>query len=244
MSPLAFAASPLSTSLDRRDESCVIADPDKRWQTYLARTLRERGINPLIAGNARVLEELCLSLEPSLVLVDIDHADFRAVVAECRRYHQGYLIGMTLQGQSSPAAVEALLAGADLVMTKPFTREALLAQLDAIGRRPHEPAGAEPRRLFVSGDFRFDFVNHTVEVAGERVHLSSIQYRLLEALARNPDMVLTHSQLSDMVWGSEEESNSANLRAHIHNLRRLLHDTPPSLIMTERDIGYYMRSRS
>ena len=195
----------------------------------------------MVAVDAQTMEALCLNTSPRLVLVDVDKGELRASVGFVRRYFPGFIVGMTLRGQSSTEAVQALLNGVDLVMTKPFTREALLAQLDAINRRQFGSMAFGPQSLYVNGAFKFDFLNHIVEVDERRVHLSSIQYRLLEALTRNPDAVLTHAQLIDMVWGSTEESSSENLRAHVHNLRQILNDIPPRLIRTERDIGYYVQ---
>jgi two-component system KDP operon response regulator KdpE len=225
----------------RARESCIIADPDVRWQMFLTRTLRSHGMAAESVPGPALLGEACLETEPNCVFIDVDRDEYRSAIAEVRGYCHGYIVGLTQRGQSAPSAVEALDAGADLVMIKPFTREALLAQIKALRRRPHAVVEGETQPPFVSGDFRFDFAGHTAELGGQRLHLSGIQYRLLEALARTPGMVLTHAQLIDKVWGSTLESSSENLRAHIHNLRRLLRDSPPRLIITERDIGYYLR---
>ncbi|HWO72102.1 MAG TPA: response regulator transcription factor [Dehalococcoidia bacterium] len=143
---------------------------------------------------------------------------------------------------SREAVVELLRAGADLVLAKPFTLDALDAHVEALLRRTEGAGPGRFRGRYAYSDLVVDFAAHTVTLAGERLRLSATQYRILECLCRNAGAVVTATQLSDAVWGPDYNASSVLIRSHIRNLRRLLGDSAanPRYIHTETQIGYWV----
>jgi two-component system KDP operon response regulator KdpE len=134
--------------------------------------------------------------------------------------------------------IAALDAGADDYVTKPFSIGELLARLRVALR--HAAAGASGEQTFQSGAFRMDLAARRVEVDGNEVHLTPIEYRLLAALVRNAGKVLTHRQLLKEVWGPAFVEHAHYLRIYMAQLRRKLEADPtqPRLLLTEPGVGY------
>jgi two-component system KDP operon response regulator KdpE len=134
--------------------------------------------------------------------------------------------------------VEALDAGADDYITKPFAMEELLARLRAALRRTQGPEPLPPVLRY--GDVVVDLGRRLVEVGDERVHLTKTEWALLEALATNPGKLLTHQWLLRKVWGPGYAEESHYLRVYVRALRRKLGDeaAAPQLILTEPGVGY------
>ncbi len=133
--------------------------------------------------------------------------------------------------------VEALDAGADDYVTKPFQIDELLARLRALGRRAGG-VGDEPVVAF--GDVVVDLAARSVTRRGERVHLTPTEWRILEALARSPGTLITRQALLKDIWGSEQVADTGYLRLYISQLRKKLEADPahPAHLMTESGMGY------
>jgi two-component system KDP operon response regulator KdpE len=132
--------------------------------------------------------------------------------------------------------VEALTAGADDYVTKPFGPRELIARLEAVLRRA-QPEGAEPTIL--AEGIEIDLAGHSVRRDGEEVHLTPTEFGLLRALARNRGRLMTHRALLVEVWGLEYEDDFQVLRAHIANLRRKIEPPDgPRYIRTDPGVGY------
>lgn len=135
--------------------------------------------------------------------------------------------------------VEALDAGADDYLSKPFGAAELLARVRAqLRRRTRVPGSNES--LFEFGKIRVDFGRRVVERDGQQLHLTPIEYRLLAYLARNADSVLTHRQLLKNVWGPSHAEDSHYVRIYMAHLRKKIEDDPsqPKHILTEAGVGY------
>jgi two-component system KDP operon response regulator KdpE len=139
-------------------------------------------------------------------------------------------------------AVEALKAGADDYITKPFAPSELLARIEAVLRRRVMPDQIEMRPPFVLGELTIDFSRRRTILSGEEVKLTATEYKVLYQLAINAGMVLTHDQLLQRVWGPEYSGETQLVRAFIRNLRRKLRDDArdPDFIFTETQVGYRM----
>jgi two-component system KDP operon response regulator KdpE len=133
--------------------------------------------------------------------------------------------------------VEALDAGADDYVTKPFQIDELLARLRALTRRA-APSAEEPVVRF--GDVAIDLAAKAVTRAGERVHLTPTEWRMLEFLARNPGALVTRQTLLKEIWGSDQVSDSGYLRLYMSQLRKKLEADPadPEHLLTEAGMGY------
>lgn len=147
---------------------------------------------------------------------------------------------IVLSARSNEAdKIQALDAGADDYLVKPFGAGELLARVRAQLRRHarQTPAG-EP--LVAFGEVLIDLVHRRVERAGEMLHLTPIEYRLLTHLASQPDRVITHRQLLKAVWGPGHAEDTHYVRVHMANLRKKIEADPsrPRHLVTEAGIGY------
>jgi two-component system KDP operon response regulator KdpE len=135
--------------------------------------------------------------------------------------------------------VEALDAGADDYLTKPFGVGELLARVRAASRRRRD-AGAGQGSLFEFGDVKIDLSLRVVHKGESPVHLTPIEYRLLSLLVANCGKVLTHRQILREVWGPSHTEDGHYVRVYMGHLRQKLEDDPaqPRYILTETAVGY------
>jgi two-component system KDP operon response regulator KdpE len=139
----------------------------------------------------------------------------------------------------------ALDAGADDYVNKPFAVGELLARLRAVFRRASPREQASPT-VFRAGDLEVNFATKRITVAGTEVHLTRIEYKLLEVLVRHVDKVVTHSQLLNEAWGPDHEDQVQYLRVYMLQLRRKIEIDPtePRYLRTESGIGYRLTTES
>jgi len=177
---------------------------------------------------------------PDLVVIDLGLPDGDGVdlIRELRQWTSVPVI--VLSARSAEASkIAALDAGADDFLVKPFGTGELSARVRAQLRRHQQqtPTGA-PEVVF--GDIRIDLVRRTVERAGESLHLTPIEFKLLTHLATQPDRVITHAQLLKTVWGPGHAEDTHYVRVHMANLRKKIEAqaSMPRHLVTETGIGY------
>jgi len=177
---------------------------------------------------------------PDLVVIDLGLPDGDGVdlIRELRQWTSAPVI--VLSARSAEASkIAALDAGADDFLVKPFGTGELSARVRAQLRRHQQqtPTGA-PEVVF--GDIRIDLVRRTVERAGESLHLTPIEFKLLTHLATQPDRVITHAQLLKTVWGPGHAEDTHYVRVHMANLRKKIEAqaSMPRHLVTETGIGY------
>jgi len=177
---------------------------------------------------------------PDLVVLDLGLPDGDGVdlIRELRQWTAIPVI--VLSARSAEASkIAALDAGADDFLVKPFGTGELSARVRAQLRRHQQqtPSGA-PEIVF--GDIRIDLVRRTVGRAGQSLHLTPIEYKLLTHLAAQPDRVITHAQLLKAVWGPGHAEDSHYVRVHMANLRKKVEAqaSMPRHLVTETGIGY------
>lgn len=177
---------------------------------------------------------------PDLVVLDLGLPDGDGVdlIRELRQWSSMPVI--VLSARSTEASkIAALDAGADDYLVKPFGSGELSARVRAqLRRHQQQTPGGAPQIVF--GDIRIDLVRRVVERAGEALHLTPIEYKLLTHLASQPDRVITHAQLLKAVWGPGHAEDSHYVRVHMANLRKKIEDQPsmPRHLITETGIGY------
>ncbi|PZO15672.1 MAG: two-component system response regulator KdpE [Burkholderiales bacterium] len=177
---------------------------------------------------------------PDLVVLDLGLPDGDGVdlIRELRQWSAMPVI--VLSARSTEASkIAALDAGADDYLVKPFGSGELSARVRAqLRRHQQQTPGGAPRITF--GDIRIDLVRRVVERAGETLHLTPIEYKLLTHLASQPDRVITHAQLLKAVWGPGHLEDSHYVRVHMANLRKKIEAQPsmPKHLVTETGIGY------
>ncbi len=177
---------------------------------------------------------------PDLVVLDLGLPDGDGVdlIRELRQWSAMPVI--VLSARSAEASkIAALDAGAADYLVKPFGAGELGARVRAQLRRHQQqtPGGAP---LIEFGDIRIDLVRRVVERAGQALHLTPIEYKLLTHLASQPDRVITHAQLLKAVWGPGHLEDSHYVRVHMANLRKKIEAQPsmPRHLVTETGIGY------
>ncbi|MGE4376482.1 MAG: two-component system response regulator KdpE [Burkholderiaceae bacterium] len=177
---------------------------------------------------------------PDLLVLDLGLPDGDGVelVRALRQWSAVPVLVLSARSQEADK-IAALDTGADDYLVKPFGAGELLARVRAQLRRhlQQSPAG-EPVLTF--GDIRVDLVGRVVERAGQTLHLTPIEYKLLTHLAAQPDRVITHRQLLKAVWGPGHAEDTHYVRVHMANLRKKIEQVPamPKHLLTETGVGY------
>jgi two-component system KDP operon response regulator KdpE len=178
--------------------------------------------------------------KPDLVILDLGLPDGDGVdfLRDLRGWSKVPVIVLSAR-VSEDDKIEALDAGADDYLTKPFGVGELLARVRAASRRRRE-AGGGSSETFEFGDVSVDLRLRTVRKAGATIHLTPIEYRLLGFLIANAGKVLTHRQILREVWGPTHSEHGHYVRIYMGHLREKLEDEParPRYILTETAVGY------
>jgi two-component system, OmpR family, KDP operon response regulator KdpE len=181
------------------------------------------------------------STPPDVVVLDLGLPDIDGlvVIEELRGWSRVPTIVLSARGQESDK-IAALDAGADDYLTKPFSVGELLARLRVALRHRAQAADENASSLFVAGNLEVDLARRQTRVAGQTVHLTPTEYRLLTLLIKNSGKVVTHRQLLKEVWGPGSTQEAHYLRVYVNQLRKKLSDNSaaPRLIITEPGIGY------
>jgi two-component system, OmpR family, KDP operon response regulator KdpE len=177
---------------------------------------------------------------PDLIITDLQMPEMNGIefCRAVRKESQLPIIVLSVRGEER-TKVEALDAGADDYVTKPFGIEELLARVRAALRR--SPSSSETEvTLFEDGDFRIDVAKHEVLVRGDEVHLTPKEFELLLFLFKNRGRVLTHRSILAAVWGGNQTEQTEYLRVFFGQLRKKVEKDPsdPKYILTEPWVGY------
>lgn len=185
------------------------------------------------------------SHNPAVMLLDLGLPDLDGVevIKKVRTWSTIPIIVISARSEETDK-IEALDAGADDYLTKPFSVEELLARLRVTFRRLSYFAanGGVESTIFENGDLRIDYASCCVYMKDALLHLTPIEYKLLCLLARNVGKVLTHSYITKEVWGSSWDNDVASLRVFMATLRKKIEEDPsnPQYIQTHVGIGYRM----
>ena len=216
----------------------LIADDDPQMVRALRITLAAHGYEVVVAADGAAAIATAAQSHPDLIMLDLGmpQLDGIEVIQALRGWTNVPII--VVSGRTGSAdKVDALDAGADDFVTKPFQLDELLARLRALSRRSL-PVGGESAVSF--GDVVVDLSTKTVTRAGTRVHLTPTEWRMLEHLARHPGALVTRQDLLKEIWGSEQVSDSGYLRLYMSQLRKKLEQEPstPVHLLTESGMGY------
>jgi two-component system, OmpR family, KDP operon response regulator KdpE len=218
----------------------LIADDDAQLVRALSVTLHARGYDLVAARDGRAALDAVITERPDLVLLDLGmpRLDGIGVLEAIRGWSQVPVLVLSGRTDSSDK-VEALDAGADDYVTKPFQMDELLARLRALGRRRATMEESSPTVRI--GELVVDLVAKQVTPpSGPAVRLTPTEWRLLEVLLTNPDRLLTREMLLTEVWGPSHGGDSGYLRLYMAQLRRKLEPDPssPRYLVTEAGMGY------
>ncbi|MBT1680780.1 response regulator [Curtobacterium aurantiacum] len=218
----------------------LIADDDAQLVRALSVTLSARGYAVVTARDGREAIDAVITKRPDLVLLDLGmpRLDGIGVLEGVRAWSQVPVLVLSGRTDSSDK-VDALDAGADDYVTKPFQMDELLARLRALGRR--RVVASEETPTIAIGPLLVDLVAKQVTPAeGPAIRLTPTEWRLLEVLVTNPDRLMTREMLLTEVWGPTHGNDSGYLRLYMAQLRRKLEPDPahPRYLVTESGMGY------
>jgi two-component system, OmpR family, KDP operon response regulator KdpE len=221
----------------------LVIDDEAPMRRFLRVALASNGYQVLEAENGEQGIALAASNNPELVLLDLGLPDLDGLVVtqRLREWSSAPIVVVSARGQENDKIL-ALDGGADDYLTKPFGVGELLARLRVALRHAAGLKGADP--IFGVGDLRVDLGRRQVQIAGEEVHLTPIEYRLLATLVKYAGRVMTHRQLLREVWGPHAGDQVQYLRVYMAQLRPKLEATPgkPRYLVTEPGVGYRLRT--
>ena len=216
----------------------LIADDDPQMLRALRITLTARGYEIVTASDGTAALDAAINAHPDFIVIDLGMPGLTGleVIEAVRGWSQVPVLVVSGRADALDK-VEALDAGADDYVTKPFSADELLARIRALSRRIN-PTTDEPVAAF--GDVRIDFAAHLAERAGVALHFTPTEWRLLEVLIRNRDRLVTRETLLTEVWGPKYTSDTGYLRLYVSQLRKKLEPEPsqPRYFLTDAGMGY------
>jgi two-component system KDP operon response regulator KdpE len=217
----------------------LIVDDERQITRVLKTTLDAQGYDVRTAADAETGCQTALEWLPDLIITDLCMPGATGVelCRKVRNQSQTPIIVLSVRGEEK-SKVEALDAGADDYVTKPFSVNELLARVRANLRRASAAAeaAAEPVE---EGDFYISPESRLVRVDGREIHLTPKEFDLLLYMARHPRKVLTHRVLLNAVWGGESVQQPEYLRVFINQLRKKIEPAEtPRYILTDPWVGY------
>jgi two-component system KDP operon response regulator KdpE len=221
----------------------LVVEDDPGIRNVLRLLLKTQGYRVVEAGTAARAEIEARSHQPDLLLVDLGlpDGDGLTVIRALRAWSAAPVIVLSARTMEEQR-IAALDAGADDYITKPFSAPELLARVRAALRRTAR--GTAPTARLRLGDVELDLEHRQAHGPSGEIHLTPLEYRVLEALARQADLILTQEQLVREVWGPDRVDDTRNLRVCIKNLRQKLESDPrrPRYLLTEAGLGYRLRT--
>jgi len=218
----------------------LIVDDEPQITRVLKTTLSSRGYSTRTASDGDDALQMMKEWSPELLITDLrmPNLDGLELCRRVRSKSQSPIIVLSVRGEER-TKVEALDAGADDYVTKPFSTNELLARVRAALRRA-SPAQQPDSPVIEAGDFRVDLQAHSVQVRDRDVKLTPKEFNVLVYLAQHAGKIVTHRALLAAVWGDTSTEQPEYLRVVIGHLRKKLEndETAPRYILTEPWIGY------
>lgn len=222
----------------------VVIEDDPQLRRFLRTGLGSEGFRVFEADAGRQGVVEVGTRKPDMVILDLGLPDMDGVaVVKAIREWSALPILILSARDAERDKIEALDAGADDYLTKPFGLGELLARLRVALRHAAAVPGTNPAELFSTGKLAVDLGKRLVFVEGAEVHLTPVQYRLLALLVRHAGKVLTHRQIIKEVWGPAHVHNTHYPRIYMSQLRQKLEADParPEHLLTESGVGYRLK---
>lgn len=223
----------------------LVVEDDPSVKSLISTTLRMHEYRFLTVANGTAAIMEVSSHRPDIVLLDLGLPDMDGVdvIKKIRTWSNVPIIVISARSEDTDK-IDALDAGADDYLTKPFSVEELLARLRVTQRRIAIMHSDSPTdgSVFTNGMLRIDYAAGCAYMNGEELHLTPIEYKLLCLLAQNIGKVLTHTYITQKIWGNSMENDIASLRVFMATLRKKLEAAPnsPQYIQTHIGVGYRM----
>ncbi len=223
----------------------LVVEDDPPVRNLITTTLKTNDYRYLSAQNGQTAIIEASSHNPDIILLDLGLPDMDgvAVIRNIRSWSNLPIIVISARSEDNDK-IEALDAGADDYLTKPFSVEELLARLRATQRRLSFMSAGMPAAssVFVNGELRVDYAGGCAFLHDKELHLTPIEYKLLCLLSKNVGKVLTHTFITQNIWGRCWDNDVASLRVFMATLRKKLEPEPDSqpYIQTHIGVGYRM----
>jgi two-component system KDP operon response regulator KdpE len=218
----------------------LVVEDEPQIRRFVRTSLEREGMRVAEAANAANGLAVAAQSPPAAIVLDLGLPDRDGLtfIRDLRLWSKTPIVVLSARSGERDK-VDALDAGADDYLTKPFGIAELLARVRAALRRG-EQAAVVATPVFCFGDVSVDHLRHRIERAGVEIHLTPIEYRLLALFIANTGRVLTHRQILLDIWSAVTAESSAYLRVHVGNLRRKIEADParPRHILTETGVGY------
>ena len=221
----------------------MVVEDDAPVRHLITASLSAEDYTVIVAQTAAEAVHLATTRNPYMILLDLGlpDGDGVEVIKQIRLWAETPIIVISARDEDADK-IEALDAGADDYLTKPFSVAELLARLRATQRRLAYLAAGNTDAVFRNGDLVIDYAAGRAYLAGQELKLTSIEYRLLCLLAQNVGKILTHKYITQKIWGIGWENNIASLRVFMATLRKKLETSQdsPTYIQTQIGVGYRM----
>lgn len=223
----------------------LVVEDDHAVQNLITTTLetQEYKFHTAETGNQAILETV--SHHPDIILLDLGLPDMDGmdIIKKIRSWSNIPIIVISARSEDRDK-IDALDAGADDYLTKPFSVEELLARLRVTLRRIfyQQDLQSQQQAVFTNGDLQIDYASGCAYLHGQELHLTPIEYKLLCLLAKNVGKVLTHNYILKEVWVNALQSDVPSLRVFMATLRKKIEADPskPQYIQTHIGVGYRM----
>ena len=221
----------------------MVVEDDAPVRHLITVSLSAEDYGVIAAATAAEAVQLAASQNPDIILLDLGllDGDGVEVIEKVRLWTETPIIVISARDEDTDK-IEALDAGADDYLTKPFSMAELLARLRSTQRRLTHLAAGNTEAVFRNGELVIDYAAGCAWLAGQELKLTPIEDRLLCLLAQNVGKVLTHKYITQKIWGVGWESNIASLRVFMATLRKKLETSSdsPTYIQTHIGVGYRM----
>ncbi|MBO4818649.1 MAG: response regulator transcription factor [Firmicutes bacterium] len=223
----------------------LVVEDDAPVRNLIVTTLKTHEYKYLTAANGAEALMLAASHNPDVVFLDLGLPDTDGidVIKQIRNWSNMPIIVISARSEDEDK-IEALDAGADDYLTKPFSVEELLARLRVTVRRLSliGNEGNKDSSVYTNGDLKIDYMAGCAFLGEEELKLTPMEYKLLCLLAKNTGKVLTHTYITQNIWGRSWDNDIASLRVFMVSLRKKLETGPdsPQYIQTHIGIGYRM----
>lgn len=228
-----------------KDKILLIED-EQNISNFISAILSANGYDVLIARTGMMADSMISSHCPDIIILDLGLPDMdgMTILKKVRAWSKVPIVVVSARSHEKDK-VEALDAGADDYLTKPFGTEELLARIRAAVRHTRTPVGSESvanTGIFKTGDLMIDYAKHRVYIGGQDAMLTQNEYKLVSLLGLHAGKVLTYDYLIRELWGPSAKSDNQILRVNMANIRRKIEKNPaqPVYIFTEVGVGYRM----
>jgi len=222
------------------NELFLIVEDDKQIRSFISFSLKTQEYRSIETTTGKEAMKAIVNAHPDVVILDLGLPDMDGldIIRQVRAFSDMPIIVVSARDQDREK-IEALDAGADDYLTKPFSINELLARLRVILRHVKREDTPVPE-IYRVGELEVNFEKHLVTLSGNEIHFTPMEFNVLSLLIRNSGKVLTHSYILKEVWGSYLDSDMQSLRVFMANIRRKLEKDPakPRYIITEVGIGY------